>query len=109
MIPEKIQAVFYTLEEIINDNWPSNMGDAPYKFNEYGKEKDWLIRFDNVNYITYSEDADVFTLDLNATFEESDDFWGITDYKEKEIPELYKKVEELVIFVANRIKENDDE
>lgn len=105
MTPEKIQNVFYTLEKIINDNWPSAKGDAPYKFKEYGEEKDWLIRFDNVNYITYSEDADVFTLDLYATFEESDDFWGITDYEEKEIPELYKKVEELVKFVAKRTEE----
>lgn len=105
MTSEKIQNVFYTLEKIINDNWPKNKGDAPYKFNEYGEEKDWLIRFDNVNYITYSEDTDVFTLDLNATFDESDDFWGITDYEEKEIPELYKKVEELVKFIAKRTEE----
>ena len=41
MTPEKIQNVFYTLEEIINDNWPENKGDAPYKFNEYGEEKSW--------------------------------------------------------------------
>lgn len=113
MTPEKIQEVFFKIEKIINDNWPSDMGYAPYKFCEYGEEKDWLIRFDNVNYITYNKDTDMFTLDLNATFEESDDFWGITnykekeiaDYKEKEISELYKKVKELVEFVAKRIKE----
>ena len=109
MTPEKISEVFHKVEIIINKIWPPILGYAPYKFNEYGEEHEWLIRFDNVNYLTYSEDENVFVLDLGATFGESDDFWGIENYEEKELPKLYRKFKKLVKFVAERYNSNFDE
>ena len=109
MTPEKISEVFHKVENIINKEWPEILGYAPYKFNEYGEEYEWLIRFDNVNYLTYSEDENVFILDLGATFGESDDFWGIENYEEKELPKLYRKFKKLVKFIAERYNSNVDE
>lgn len=108
MTPEKISEVFHKVEDIINETWPKNLGYAPYKFNEYGEEHEWLIRFDNVNYLTYSEDENVFVLDLGATFGESDDFWGIENYEEKELPKLYRKFKKLVKFVALEKEQNNE-